>query len=123
MAESAELGGAMLPHHMSKTARQLQQGLERRRLEDAKRRGGQEAEKDPLYFEYDQAARLLGCAPTYVRWLCSQGKLGYIEKTYRHGVFRRRVRKILRGEIARYLAEHLKLTLPKVAKALEHQRP
>ncbi len=88
---------------MSNSVYRTLSALERRRLEDAKRRGDRPPDPDSPYLETDQAARMLGCAPTYIGYLCRSGQLGYLIKQYRHGVFVRRVRLIPKSELVEYM--------------------
>jgi hypothetical protein len=97
----------MYPSQLSRTDYHLHQASERRKLEDAKRHGARPAPGDQLYFEVEDAAKVLNLSPSSVRMLCTRRKLGYVLKRYRHGYFLRRRRLIPKFALVEYMAKHL----------------
>lgn len=57
----------------------------------------------PSFYDYDEAAEILGYSPNYVKWLCDKKQLGYIVREWRYGVYRRRRRLIPYAELLKWL--------------------
>ena len=59
-----------------------------------------------LWYDYDGASALTGYKPSYLKWLCTTGKLAYRVKHYRYGRFMRRYREMSVPDLVAFLQTH-----------------
>jgi hypothetical protein len=60
------------------------------------------------FYDYDEAAAILGYSPGYVKWLCDKKQLGYIVREWRYGVYKWRQRLIPSAELLKWFIRRLK---------------
>jgi hypothetical protein len=92
---------------LSKTARLAQEAKARRLIEDLKRCGDHPPVENPFLYTIEEVAQLLRLSPLRVNALCTEHKLGYVVRKWRHGVYVRRQRLVPRLDLLRYMQDHL----------------
>jgi hypothetical protein len=107
---------------LSKTARRAQEAKARRLIEDQKRWGDHLPDESPDLYDYEAAAKILGVAPKTVEGLCTHRKLGYLVRTWRHGVYMRRQRLIPKFALIEYLTTHYQYKPPLPKRPTAHVR-